>query len=432
MKRLLMITYPFPPNASAGAVRSERFARYLAEMGWQIEVVTIKLRSDLFEDKDRVNNFSKNVTIHPTDTFDPWLMLRDKRQKNIFIRAIRSLLMRIFSFPDHMTAWIPFTVKTGLRICKNKRIDAIYTTSPPHSSHLAGLILSRIKKIPWVADFRDPWTLNAYRGNSGFDKLLMKIEKKMEKTVYVNSSAILANTKANRTNMLKAFPFIKKNKVIYLPNGWEEFTGNNIYEGGKNEQLTIVHAGTFYPKFKPYALFYALSAWNKGDHPKTIRPLNKGDMQIVLLGAKDETTKKLIVELGLEEFVNIKPWVAQVEAQKYICQADLLLASLGTGKESATYVPSKLFEYIAAGKPIIGFFHEGESASLINKTGIGIVFTNDEPDAIIMYLHDMIKAKENGLSVPYRPDNDIVKKYHIKSIVMKLMDILDTVVSNSK
>ena len=422
-----MISYPFPPTASAGAVRSERFARYLSEMGWQIEVVTIKPRSDLFEDNDRVHNFSKNVTIHPTNTFDPWLMLIDKRPKNIFIRAIRSLLMRIFSFPDHMTTWIPFAVKAGLKICKNKHIDAIYTTSPPHSTHLAVLILSRIKKIPWVADFRDPWTLNAYRGNNGLDKLLMKIEKIMEKTVYVNSSAILANTKANRKNMLEAFSFIKKDKVVYLPNGWEEFAENDIYEGGKNEQLTIVHAGTFYPKFKPYALFYALSAWRKGDHPKTILPLNKSNIQIILLGARDETTKKLIVELGLEEFVIIKPWVAQAEAQKYMCQADLLLASLGTGKESATYVPSKLFEYIAAGRPIIGFFPEGEASSLIKKTGTGKVFTTDDSAPVIDFLSKLI-FREEKCTEYFSKNNYTITGYHIKSITAKLDRILESLV----
>jgi len=426
-----MISYPFPPNASAGAVRSERFARYLEELGWKVNVITIKPRSDL-SGYNNSQYFVPNMNIHATSTLDPWLWLREKSAKKLILRGIRSVLMRLFSFPDHMLLWLPFALKRALSIYRKEKFNAIYTTSPPHSTHLIGLILSKLTGIPLLADFRDPWTLNAYRGNSGFDKLLMKIEKIMEKAVYVNSSVILANTKANRKNMLKTFSFIKKNKVVYLPNGWEEFTENNIYDDKKNKQLTIVHAGTFYPKFKPYALFYALSAWRKGEYSKTILPLNKGDIQIILLGAKDETTKKLIMELGLEEFVIIKPWVAQAEARKYMCQADLLLASLGTGKESSTYVPSKLFEYMAAKRPVIGFFYEGESASLINETGIGVVFTKDEPDAIIMYLHEMIKAKENGLPVPYRPDDDKIKKYHIRSIVLKLRDNLESIINNSK
>ena len=418
-----MITYPFPPNASAGAVRSERFARYLSEMGWQIEVITIKPRSDLFEDKDRVHNFSENVTIHATNTFDPWLMFRDKRPKNIFIRAIRSLLMRIFSFPDHMTAWIPFAVKAGLKICKNKSIDAIYTTSPPHSSHLAGLILSRMKKIPWVADFRDPWTLNAYRWNSVIDNLLTKIERLAEKTVYVNSSAILANTKANRKNMLKAFPFIKKDKVIHLPNGWEEFTENDIYDAKKNERLAIVHAGTFYPKFKPYALFYALSAWKKGKISSDVS-FNISDIKVILIGSNDTETKNIIRVLDIEDIVEIHPWVAQVDAHRLMCRADMLLATLGTGKESSTYIPSKLFEYIAARKPIIGFFPEGAAAEFIRETNTGTLFTDDTPEPIVEFLNQMIQQKKKG-QIIYSPNMSAVDGYHIKSIVNKLATTID-------
>lgn len=434
MNHLLIISYPFPPNASAGAVRSERFARYLAKSGWKIDVITIQPRLDLFEDKNRLNNLGENVTVHFTTTFDPWLWLRDKRPENLMVRAIRSVLMRLFSFPDHMLLWMPFALKKALSIHKKNRFDAIYTTSPPHSTHLIGLLLSKLTGKPWVADFRDPWTLNAYRGKGKIENILLWIERKLEKTIYVNSSAIFVNTKANKENMLKAFPFIEKDKVIHLPNGWEEFAENNIDGEKKNEQLIIVHAGTFYPKFKPYALFYALSAWHNGDHPKTIPPLNKSNIQIILLGTKDDTTKKLIVELGLEKFVVIKPWVAQAEAQRYMRQADLLLASLGTGQESATYVPSKLFEYIAAGKPIIGFFPEGEAASLIRETGTGIIFTSDDPAPIIKTLNrlQLELGSSHQVNTLCHRREDVIASYHIGKITGRLAEILNQIVSVSQ
>ena len=101
MKRLLMISYPFPPNSSAGALRSERFARHLSKLGWDVNVITIKPRQDLFADDDRLKELKKTVRVNLTSTLDPWLWLRDKRPENFILRAFRSILMKIFSFPDN-------------------------------------------------------------------------------------------------------------------------------------------------------------------------------------------------------------------------------------------------------------------------------------------------------------------------------------------
>ncbi len=117
---LLMISYPFPPNPSAGAVRSERFARYLAEYGWNIDIITIKPKQNYSVPDPKLIN--ERITVHRTRTLDPWLWLSKRIPKNFLLRAIRSVLMRIFSFPDHMLLWLPFALFTGLKICKGKKM----------------------------------------------------------------------------------------------------------------------------------------------------------------------------------------------------------------------------------------------------------------------------------------------------------------------
>jgi len=425
MKNLLMISYPFPPNASAGAVRSERFSRYLGDFGWEVEVITIKPRRDLFEDKQRLSTLGKYVKVHCTKTFDPWLWLIDKRPKNVLLRAIRSISIELFSFPDHMLAWVPFAVKRGLEICKTKQVDAIYSTSPPHSSHLAARILSSLTHKPWVADFRDPWTLNAYRSKDWIESLLLKIERSLETGVLNRASAVLANTQANRENLLKAFPFLSKKKVIHVPNGWEEFP-SKVYRAEKKEDpLTIVHAGTFYPRFKPYGLLYALAAWRDGKRPPGIPPLKKDDIKIVLLGSRDEETARIISELNISEFVEIRPWVALDEARRIMCQADLLWASLGTGKESSTYIPSKLFEYIAAERPILGFFPEGEAERFIKQTGTGLVFTDNDSSVVIRSIYETMCAKGTREPSWFKPDHKVINVYHITNVTVRLSLILE-------
>jgi glycosyltransferase involved in cell wall biosynthesis len=427
MKRLLMISYPFPPNSSAGATRSERFARYITEFGWRVEVITIRHRKDLFEDTARVDQFGPDVGMHFTRTVDPWLWLNYRKPNHPLLRIARSAAMRFFSFPDHMLLWVPFAVSQARRICRSNRIDAIYTTSPPHSSHLAGLILSHAYRVPWIADFRDPWTLNAYRSNGFSDRLLIEIEKVLEKAVLKRSAVILANTKANRHNMLTEFPFLNEVKVRYLPNGWEEYPKDIAPSEREGQGLTIVHAGTFYPRFNPYGLLNALSTWKNGAGPPDAPAPDDGSVRVVLLGSRDETTRRIVKEMKIEDMVEIRPWVSLDEARRIMSRADFLWTSLGTGSESSTYVPSKIFEYIPAGKPIIGFFPPGDAERIITAAGIGQVFTSDDPEPVIRFLESALQRKRRGQKIPYEPNLNYLEAMKVRNIVKRFSDILSEI-----
>jgi glycosyltransferase involved in cell wall biosynthesis len=423
LKHLLLISYPFPPNSSAGAVRSRRFARYLTELGWRVSVVTIKPNQTNSADTEELDRLNDSVDVNFTSTLDPWLHLRQKAPKLFLSKIVRSFLMRIFSFPDHMLLWVPFVITKGLSICKQRSVSAIYTTSPPHSTHLAGLILKWLTGKPWVADFRDPWTLNAFRGKGQIENTLLRIEKILEKIVLSNASCILANTTANRNNLLAAFPDLSPEKVFHIPNGWEEFTNGLTSTNREDKILTIVHAGIFYPLFKPYALLHALASWRNGNQPPGIPPLNGQSIRLTLLGAK-ENEVNIVKDLGLEDIVQIKPWVPQSEAQRIMSQTDMLWVTLGTGKESSNYVPSKIFEYIAARKPIMAFFPDGDAAEIIRKTNSGFVFTSDDPAPIIKFLNEARNDYHKFYGLFYQ-NQEILNTYHVRNGVSRLRDILD-------
>lgn len=422
MKKLLMISYPYPPNFSAGAVRSERFARYLKNFQWETEIITIKPGNDKFKD------YNKNIKIrnvHFTKNIDPWLWAMQKNPKGLILRALRSAIIKLFSFPDHMLLWVPFALKKSIEICKKERVDAIYTTSPPHSTHLAGLMLTRITGIQWVCDFRDPWTLNAYHAKGGIQNLLLKIEEIVEKAVLKDARLVLANTESNLKKLINAFPDIDSRKIVHVPNGWEPFSEQYDRRTEKGP-LTIIHAGTFYPKFNPYGLLCAIAAWRKGEVSNDFPVPGPDQLKIVLLGSRDTTTADTIKNLDLEDIVQIEAWVPLEEARKRMCRADFLWATLGTRQESSTYIPSKLFEYISAGKPIIGFFPEGEAKRLIADTGTGIVFSSDQPEKIIAYLHERIVEKENILLNPMKIGNvEYINTLKFENIVKRFSKLLD-------
>ncbi len=386
--------------------------------------MTIKPFQANSADTEELNRLNDSVEIHFTSTLDPWLFLLKHIPRFILLRIVRSLLMRIFSFPDHMLLWVLFAVRKGLSINRANPFSVIYTTSPPHSTHLAGLILKWITGKPWIADFRDPWTLNAFHGKGRIDHALLRIEKILEKTVLSNASCILANTTANRNNLLAAFPDLSPEKVVHIPNGWEEFANKVDTSKRDNGTLNIVHAGIFYPLFKPYALLHALASWRKGNQPPGIPPLNGQSIRLTLLGAK-EYEANIVKDLGLEDIVQVKSWVSQSEAQRIMSQADMLWVTLGTGKESSTYVPSKIFEYIAARKPIIAFFPEGDAAGLIRKTKTGIVFTSDDPAPIIRFLAEASNNYER-FSSQYYQDESILNMHHVRYAVSQLNAKLET------
>jgi hypothetical protein len=186
--------------------------------------------------------------------------------------------------------------------------------------------------------------------------------------------------------------------------------------------LTIVHAGTFYPGFKPYGLLQALASWRDGgQNGQEAFPAHR--LRVVLLGASDAATRQVVADLHLEDVVSLHPWVAVGEARRIMATADILWASLGTGPASRTFVPSKLFDYIAAGRPILGFFPEGDAAELIRSTGTGIVFTSDLPGPVIQLLARTLTGQPQAFDW-FAPRPDVLARYRIESLAEHLARLL--------
>ena len=430
MKRLLMICYPFPPNASAGAVRSERIARYLAWLGWDVEVITIRQREDLYNETAQLEKLPNGVRVHQTRVVDPWLWLNERSASTQVGRFVKDALMEVTAFPDHTLYWNPVAVAKGLEIHRKRPVDVIYTTSPPHATQLCGLNLARLVRRPWVADFRDPWTLNAYRQKGLIRSILNRIEKFLETRVLRRADMILANTTANRENLLRAFPFLLESDVVYLPNGWEEFP-KPLQPVNRQSAFTVVHAGNFYPRFKPYALLHALAHWRRNGGEAGCPPF-QGQLKILILGARDAVTQQLVERLDLLDIVEIRPWLALDETREIMMRADLLWTSLGTGPESRTYIPSKIFEYISARRPILGFFPEGEAERLICRTNCGKVFTNDDPLPIIDFISDCIARRSRGEPIPYRPVAPEVAVLGVRHLISQLDTAMTGIIGSGR
>lgn len=421
MKRLLMISYPFPPNASAGAVRSQRFAHGLRDHGWEVEVVTIKPNDACPQDPPDDAPAEAALTVHHTATLDPWLWLSGKKPRVLPARAARSLGMKLFSFPDHMTLWIPFALNAGMRAHRRRSFDAIYTTSPPHSTHLAGAALAAMTSRPWIADFRDPWTQNTYRSSVFSGKFQRFLDKRMEETVLRRAAVVLANTRLNRANLLRGFREIPEDKIVHLPNGWEDSPATEGLPVTANGPFTVIHSGTFYPWFEPYGLLRGAAVWRRRQAGS-----DASRLRIILLGSHETATERAVDELELRDIVDIRPWVPLEEARRIMQDADVLWATLGTGAAAAGYVPSKLLEYVGARKPIWGFFPDGEAADIIRSTSAGTVFTSENPDDVAAHIAAAIERKARFDWPRISEAGPALDAYRLNSVVDRFAGLLDS------
>jgi glycosyltransferase involved in cell wall biosynthesis len=148
-----------------------------------------------------------------------------------------------------------------------------------------------------------------------------------------------------------------------------------------------------------------------------------------MLGSVDSTTRSVVAELGLTDLVNFLPWTAFAAAGSLMQSSHMLWTSLGTRKEAAMSLPSKLFEYVAAGRPILGFFPEGDAASLIRGSGTGVVFTANDPDEIIRTIDSAMVMRANGRIPFYSPDRSFLERYRIENVTARLANLLDQVVA---
>jgi hypothetical protein len=445
MKKALLITYPFPPLGVAGSLRPFRFAKNLINYGWTPVVITIKEREDLYKDRSLLSELPSKVKIHRTSTFDPYLLYysnRTNRNSNINIEKlsirkntvnnnyfkkllikIKNIILATLTTPDHQVFWFPFALKKAISIIIKDKIKIIITTSPPNSGHLIGLALKKIFRIPWIADFRDPWVDNfKIRNMSSTQKW---IERKMENWIMENADRVIANTDTNRQRLIERYNNIDPSRFETIHNGFEEI--NIINENKPFKKFTIAHTGLFYPSVNPYYFFEPMKTWLNafGKNAKEF-------VQVLLVGIDDDITKNIVNMNGLSEIVNIINRVSHKEALEIAANSDVLLISLGFEESNKGWIPMKLYDYLSCKKPIIAFLPEGEAANIIRKTKSGFVITKEDLNMSVNVFNNLYENRNTkGWSENIIFSDNQIRQFEIKYLTAKLAKIMEDLVSKN-
>jgi glycosyltransferase involved in cell wall biosynthesis len=411
IKKVLIIAFPFPPFGVGETVRVMKFIKYLPENGWIPVVITLpsKKEVDFSSVKDlivyRVPFFKKN-------------RLKESGQTDSFkIPPLFLSLKRWFMIPDSLMWWIPFAANAGVKIAKKENIDVIYSVSPNHSCHIVAMKISKKLKIPWVADFKDPWVTNPFEIYPTI--LHKKLNFFLEKQVINSADKIITVSEPIKEDFINRYPNAKY-KVGIITNGFDSDDFKNLKKRRKNkDKIIITHTGSLYGQRNPITFLKAISLI------KMTNPLLAKKLKIIFVGKSDKDINFLATKVGVQELVEVISPVSYKESLQYQVDSDILLLITGPGKGTVT---GKVFEYMAISKPIIALTDENSYvASILRKTNLGFISNVEDINKIsniLIKLCEMIKNKK----LP-KPNKKEIKKYDRKNLTKELAKIFDELIS---
>ena len=426
MKKVLIITYYWPPSAGAGVQRWLKFSKYLPKFNWKPIIYTPANPYFDLKDSDLNKDVSSELVVWKKNIWEPY-SLKDKifgqttnvqnvgiiQKENSFKVKLTNWIRGNIFIPDPKIFWVKPSINFLLDKIKKEEINHIITTGPPHSMHLIGLgIKKKLPHIKWITDFRDPWSkldlLNDFHLSSFAKRRHFKLEKKVLK-----ESDLTLTVSETWQNDLKK---LGAKKVELVTNGFDEedFTFRNK----KIDKFIIGHFGLINHLRNPKNLWFALNQLcleNKNF---------SNDLEIHLAGSVDNDIIDEIYSYPiLKSKLKLLGYLNHKQVITCYNNSSILLLLLFNSKSGIGNYPGKIFEYFASKKPILAFGPKNsDSEKLINKTKSGIYIDYDQIQ-IKSKILSLFNTKDNNRTF----DTNKISQYSRKNLTNKLADILDKI-----
>ena len=425
LKKVLIITYYWPPSGGAGVQRTLHFAKYLGDYNCIPYVLTVDpaYASYPVKDESLLSLVSENLNISNTKSFEALNILsvvagKDKvpyggftnQKKSSFFQDVLKWIRGNFFIPDARIGWVKYATKKAAELIREHQIDCILISSPPHSSQLIGLKLKKdFPHLKWIADLRDPWTDIYYYKELLHTNWAKEKDLALEKKVLERADSILVVSNYIKYTFAEKSLKINVDKIHVLPNGFDEsdFAKEEIKS---EDKFYITYVGTIADSYKPTVFFETLAM--------VIKQNNIEHLVFRFVGSVPVSIKEKLNELGINsEFIG---HIAHKEAVRYMLCTNLLLLVIPDAPGADGILTGKLFEYLGASKRIIGIGpSNGNAATILKECKAGVMFDRSNKKGLSNYLVDEIMNDHRN-----KIDTNEIKKYTRKQLTQQLSSII--------
>lgn len=383
-KRVLIITYYWPPSGGAGVQRWLKFVKYLPEFGWEPVVYTPENPEYPILDHTLQKDIPAGIEVLKVRGWEPYQAYKkfvglkkgdkisgsftsDKKKPKITENLAVWIRGNLF-IPDARKFWIKRSVKYLQQYLKNNPVDAIVSTGPPHSMHLIGYNLKLKTNTPWIADFRDPWTHIDFYHELRLSGLADRKHRKLEKQVLQNADKVVVVSEGMKTDFEQIYP----GGYTVIPNGFDTSDEVNT-EYTPGVKFSLAHIGTMAKTRNPEVLWTALEQLSS--HNKSFAE----NLEIKLIGKVDYSVSESLKKHHLHNYVKLIPYLPHDQVTQEQQKSTVLLLLINNTPNSGMILTGKLFEYLLAKRPILCIGPaDGDAAKIIRETESGFVSGYDD------------------------------------------------------
>ncbi len=425
MKKVLIITYYWPPAGGPGVQRWVKFVKYLRDFGIEPIIYTPENPTYPILDPHIAADIPEDLTLLKTKIFEPYalasLFSKEKTQKisaGIIPTKKPSLLDKLLLWvrgnlfiPDARVLWVRPSVKYLSEYLTEHPIDTIITTAPPHSLHLIGLRLKeKFPSLRWIADFRDPWTTIGYHSQLRLTKRSVRKHLAMERTVLQTADTLIVTSPSTQ----REFQAKTSHPIELITNGYDDDFPTQT--PSLSPYFLLSHIGSLLSERNPEPLWQVLSEMTKE------QPDFRRDLRLCLAGKVSDEVLTSLQKWQLTDYLDLKGYISHTEAIALQRQSQLLLLLEINHPKTEGIIPGKLFEYMASQRPILALgYKQWDVKDIIAQTQTGITLSLTDTQAIreaLTHYYTLYKSQQ----LHTHPTS--LETYHRKNLTKRLSEVI--------
>ncbi len=393
MKKVLIVTYYWPPSGGAGVQRWLKFAKYLPEFGWQPVILTVDPQYASYPQRDEslAKEIGPDCLVYTTKSFELYNLYKfisgkkevpyggfANESKEGFLQKVSKFLRGNFLLPDPRKGWNKYALEKAEELIREYDIKTVVTTSPPHSTQLIGLKLKKRHNIKWIADLRDPWTDIYYYHQFKHTALARQIDRNYERQVIEQADVIVSVSEDVKRIFAEKSRMPIAEKTMVVPNGYDE-EDFKLKDLPAESRKIITYTGTISEAYDVDKLLEALVRLDER---------LKEQLLIRFVGKIPQAIEQRFRDTGLE--IELMGYVDHQKSIEYLLRSDLLLLVLPKVNNNKGILTGKFFEYLASQKPILAIGPvDGDLARIILDTNCGRIFDYSDTAGMIRYIQNI-------------------------------------------